>query len=106
MKDDDDMVMGAKPIACEYWGDEKYFRRVYSNVAQLPLFHHGRTVCAFKSALRAHKAAIVAQKKAVAARMVKAVSKTALLSTKSVRVRKSTLREVIAEREASGRSAA
>jgi hypothetical protein len=75
MDNDEDIVQGAAAIAKAYWGDKQHARRIYGgNVHGLPLFRYRGRVCAFRSALDAHKAAIRTQKQVLREMMEKAVS--------------------------------
>jgi hypothetical protein len=75
---DDDLVVGAGAIAAEYFDDddEKHRRRVYRNAEGLPLFSFRGKLCAFRTALRAHKDAVRHRRRELADQMTKAAAQT------------------------------
>jgi hypothetical protein len=68
--DDTGMLMGAKAIAREAYGDEKHWRRIYPNVDGLPLFRYRGQICSFKGA-QAHREAVRARKVELQSQMTK-----------------------------------
>jgi hypothetical protein len=78
MGKNDDLAQGAFEIAEAYYGDRRYHRRIYTNPDGLPLFViHGR-LCAFKTILAAHKAAMAEKTRMIAEKMAKAAARSAM----------------------------
>jgi hypothetical protein len=76
-RDDDGILRGAPAIALEYYGDADRCRTIYTNPDNLPIFRYRRQLCAFKTALAAHREAIRKQKETLRARMEKEAATSA-----------------------------